>query len=68
MVKVYGVNITEINETDHLMPFRSDFKEDEFVAIAEEQGTVWSLKGFQSYFNANHVPNNLIIYIDINEE
>lgn len=71
MVKVYGVNQSylKIEELQTYYPGDAKFSEDLFVDKAEEQGLVWSLKGFQEQFNDGMIlTDNLIIYIDINEE
>ena len=42
--RIYIINVPENKGSD-------DFTDDEFMDMAEEQGTVYSLKGFQNAFN-----------------
>jgi len=55
--RVYGINIDEIGETSI-----NKLTTGEFMDLAEEQGNVWSLKGFERDFNQDFLnQTNLFI-------
>ena len=58
VIKVYGIDINKI-ENDIAINYTND---KEFIEIAEQQGFVWSLVGFQNSFNSDEInQNNLFI-------
>jgi hypothetical protein len=53
-LRIYGVNL---NETDE--PY---FEKEEFMQLAEEQGYVWTIEGFEDEFNSGFMDTeNLVI-------
>lgn len=55
--RVYGIELNEIGETNI-----RKLSNEEFMELAESQGNVWSLKGFEKNFNEETInQNNLII-------
>jgi len=68
-IKVYGVN-TVNSEFDWSAydPESTLFDEKSFIELAELQGNIWSLKGFQEQFNfslINELMEHMYIYIYI---
>ena len=66
-VRVYAVNIHEIGEDakDSIDVVGWDtFPDWEFIEMAEKQGNVWTLSGFQKAFNYEEV-NTDMFYIRI---
>jgi len=69
MVKVYAISKRDYKDIPEFQPSKKCFNEDNFINIAEEQGLIWSLEGFQLQANLGQIDlTKLIIYIDINEE
>ena len=55
--KVYGIELNSIGETNI-----KKLSDEEFMEMAESQGNVWSLKGFEADFNEDYLnQNNLFI-------
>ena len=55
--KVYGIELDEIGKTNV-----RKLSDEEFMELAESQGNVWSLKGFEADFNNDYLnQNNLFI-------
>jgi hypothetical protein len=46
-IKVYGIDINKLD--DDISP--NSITDKEFIEIAENQGLIWSLKGFEKSFN-----------------
>jgi len=54
-LRIYGINL---NETDEAVPFTKE----EFMQLAEEQGYVWTIEGFEDEFNSGFMDTeNLVI-------
>jgi hypothetical protein len=54
-LRIYGINL---NETDEPVPFTKE----EFMQLAEEQGYVWTIEGFEDEFNSGFMDTeNLVI-------
>ena len=54
-LRIYGINL---NETDETVPFTKE----EFMQLAEEQGYVWTIEGFEDEFNSGFMDTeNLVI-------
>ena len=56
-IKVYAINISDL-DIDVL-----SLTDDQFIEEAEQQGLVWSLKGFESAFNSEEVSSQWFIRI-----
>jgi hypothetical protein len=59
-MRIYGINIDalDLHGFDTVM----DLSKERFMDIAEEQGNVWSLEGFEKDFNEDSLnQNNLFI-------
>jgi hypothetical protein len=50
----------DLNKTNSIPPFSNN----KFMTIAEEQGKVWSLKGFENDFNSNEISDEWLILIN----
>lgn len=57
--RVYGINIDELDIN------LSEVEDMEFIEIAEQQGYVFSLKGFESYFNESEVHPLIIRILEV---
>ncbi len=55
--RVYAIDLYEVEEPIH------DITDDEFVDIAERQGKVWTLEGFEKAFNSDEISDQWIIKI-----
>jgi hypothetical protein len=55
--RVYAIDLYEIDGSVY------DLTDDEFVDIAERQGKVWTLEGFEKAFNNDEVSDQWIIKI-----
>jgi len=66
MIKIYGVDTTnsEFN-WEHLDPEEDNFNALKFINLAEEQGNVWSLEGFQKQFNSSLITHNMLEHMYI---
>lgn len=51
--RVYGINIEKVDETNI-----KKLSDEEFMEMAESQGNVWSLKGFEADFNEDYLNQN----------
>ena len=51
--KVYGIELNSIGETNI-----KKLSDEEFMEMAESQGNVWSLKGFEADFNEDYLNQN----------
>lgn len=58
-IKVYGIDVSDI-DIDVL-----SFNDEQFMDEAEQQGLVWSLKGFEGAFNNEEIPYDVFIRIII---
>jgi len=56
-IKIYGLYAYQ--EDSH----PSELSDEEFMSMAEEQGLVWSLKGFEDSFNSSNVSDTWYIRI-----
>lgn len=55
--RVYGIELNTIGETNV-----RKLSDEEFMELAESQGNVWSLKGFEADFNEDYLnQTNLFI-------
>ena len=55
--RVYAIDLYEIDKSV------TDLTDDEFIDIAEQQGYVWTLEGFEKAFNNEEVSDQWIIKI-----
>ena len=55
--RVYGIDVEQVENETWSPKSLSDI---EFVEVAEKQGLVWSLNGFQNQFNDNLINSNNI--------
>lgn len=62
-LRVYIINIEKLDE----MLGADDLSDNEFMDIAEQQGTVYTLKGFQNAFNQMDEINTSNQYLRIIE-
>ena len=66
-IRVYVINLDKLDDVKG----SDDYSNEEFMDIAEEQGTVYTLKGFQNAFNYEESisPFNCYLrFIDIERE
>ena len=65
-IRVYVVN-ADLYEGEDLI---QELSNEEFIALAEEQGTVYSLKGFENAYNDDCVDtiNTFIRFIKVESE
>lgn len=56
-IRIYGLYAYQ----EGLHP--TELSDEEFVSMAEEQGLVWSLKGFEDSFNSSNVSDTWYIRI-----
>ena len=62
ILRVYGINLNFINDgIEHQRIVDSELNDREFIEIAEEQGFVWSIKGFENAYNSDDVSSQLFI-------
>jgi len=62
--RVYGIELDSIGETNI-----KKLSDEEFKEMAESQGNVWSLKGFEADFNNDYLnQSNLFIKFVENEK
>lgn len=53
-IRIYAVNLNEVDE-----PY---FEKEDFMRLAEEQGYIWTLEGFEDEFNSGFMDTeNLVI-------
>jgi hypothetical protein len=53
-LRIYGVNLSELDE-----PY---FEQEDFMRLAEEQGYIWTIEGFEEEFNSGFMDTeNLVI-------
>lgn len=58
-IRVYGIDSNKFEGKIF------ELTNNDFVHIAEEQGNVWTLEGFESAFNSEEIPHDLFIrFID----
>lgn len=55
--RVYAIDLYEIDGSV------TDLSDDEFIDIAERQGKIWTLEGFEKAFNNDEVSDQWIIRI-----
>lgn len=53
--RVYGVCIDELDDKLVDKLHTNSVSDDDFIELAEEQGYVWSLNGFQTQFNNDEI-------------
>lgn len=56
--RIYAINLWELLDADTV-----NLTDDEFMEIAEEQGLVWTLEGFEKAFNNEEVSDDWMIRI-----
>jgi len=62
--KVYGINSAKITDPIELLHLQDHtFTNEQFMEIAEGQGYVWSLSGFELNYNIDDIPNSVYIRI-----
>ena len=59
-LRVYLVNVDYLEDEVECNP---DMPQDDFMELAEQQGTVYTLAGFQNEFNTGAEINNAVQYI-----
>lgn len=58
-IKIYAINSFELEEAINEL----ELTDEEFVEIAEKQGLVWSLSGFEASYNADYISDQWFIRI-----
>ena len=58
-IKVYVINLDMLDD----VMGSDDYSDEDFMSIAEEQGTVYTLKGFQNAFNYEEYPSPVNCYL-----
>lgn len=58
-IRVYIINLDKLDD----IKGSDDYSNEEFMDIAEEQGTVYTLKGFQNAFNYEESISPINCYI-----
>jgi len=62
--RVYGIDSSLLYDEIELIHLQDGtFTDEQFIEIAEEQGHVWSLKGFQHQYNIDDVASTIYIRI-----
>ena len=55
-MRIYLINDRQLDYQEPTMPSSAEYLSDEeFIEIAESEGTVYSLEGFQKEWNNNHL-------------
>ena len=52
-IRIYAVNLRELDE-----PY---FEEEDFMKLAEEQGYIWTLQGFENEFNSGFMDTENLV-------
>lgn len=54
--RVYAINLWELLDSNTV-----SLSDDEFIEIAEQQGLVWTLEGFERAFNTEQISDEWMI-------
>jgi hypothetical protein len=54
--RIYAIDLDQVD-------FVTDFTDEEFIEIAERQGKVWTLEGFERSFNNEEVSDQWVIRV-----
>ena len=61
-IKVYGIDSSNIYDDIELLCLQDHKLTDaQFIEIAEEQGNIWSLKGYELAHNIDDIPHTMYI-------
>ena len=59
-IRIYGIYAYD---DDIIAMDKNKISDEEFISMAEEQGLVWSLKGFENAFNSSDISDTWYIRI-----
>lgn len=56
--RIYGIDLNQIKDSDLNI---ADLSDKRFREIAEQQGNIWTFRGFENQFNAEELTYDLVI-------